>query len=46
MLRTDEMSDFNLNKDYFGRLRVFEGEKKRKGKFFKEVVSPDLNIHY
>lgn len=46
MLRTDEMSDFHLNKDYFGKLRVFEGVKKRKGKIFREVVSPDLNIHY
>lgn len=32
MLHTDEMPDFHLNKDYFGKLRLFEGAKKRKEK--------------
>lgn len=46
MLHKDETSYFYLNKDYFGKLRVFEGAKKRKDKFLKTVVNPDLNIHY
>lgn len=46
ILHTDETSDFYLNKDYFGKLRVFEGVEKRKDKFFKTVFNPDLNIHY
>lgn len=46
MLHTDETSDFYLNKDHFGKLRVFEGAKTRKDKFFKTLVNPDLNIHY
>lgn len=30
MRRTDKMSDFHLNKDYFGKLRVFEEAQKKR----------------
>lgn len=39
MLRTDEMSDFHLNKDCFGKLRVFKGAKKIKGDSLKRLLA-------
>lgn len=45
MLLTKEISYLNLNKDYFVRLRVLNGLR-RKDKVFNEGDKPNLNIHF